>query len=456
MTERITSGSEALDLVLGGGLPRDAIVLVVGAPGSGKTLLAQQAVFANATSDRPALYLTTGSEPLEKVLRYGETLSFFDVHAVGRSVVYEDLGITLRDSGLRGVLGRLRELIHVHQPGLLVIDSFRAMSSYADRTGGFRRFLHDLAGTVSAFPVTSLWLGEYEDDYLRRGPEFAVADAIVSMETEHTASGTARALQVQKLRGGGYLPGKHAYRLSADGLKVFRRPAEPVGGTYELGTDRVASGVPVLDDMLEHGYLPGASTLVAGPTGIGKTLLGLHYVFHALDQGQPALIATMREDPAHLERSVARFGWTLDTPGLTVMYRSPVDLYVDEWVDELLEAIGSTKAQRVLLDSLGDLRTASPNQTRFREYLYALLQRAARNGTSVMMTYELPQLFGVTKLSEASASDLADNVVLLQYDQQIATLTRTVMLLKTRASGHQARVRYFEITLDGLALVAPA
>jgi circadian clock protein KaiC len=455
MMKRMTSGSEALDLVLGGGLPREAIVLLVGAPGSGKTLLAQQAVFANATSDHPALYLTTGSEPLEKILRYGETLSFFDVQAVGRRVLYEDLAITLRDGGLSGVLDRLRELIHVHQPSIMVIDSFRAMSSYADRTGGFRRFLHVLAGTVSAYPLTSLWLGEYEDDSLRRGPEFAVADAIVSMETEHTGSGSARALQVHKLRGGGFLAGKHAYRLSADGLKVFRRPAEPVGGTYRLGTDRVASGVQALDDMLDQGYWPAASTLVAGPTGIGKTLMGLHYVFQALDQGEPALIATMREDPAHLQRSVTRFGWTLDTPGLTVLYRSPVDLDVDEWVDELLEAIGSTNVTRVLLDSLGDLRTASPNQTRFREYLYSLLQRAARNGASLMMTYELPQLFGVNKLPEASASDLADNVVLLQYVQEVGKLTRSVTLLKTRASAHQAEVRQFEITLNGLALVPP-
>src|ERR1700704_4728476 len=107
MTNRISSGAESVDVVLGGGLPRDGISLIVGLPGSGKTILAQQWVFANATPERPALYLTTVSEPLEKILRYGQTMSFFDQKAVGRSVYYEDLGVTLRDQGLRGVLDRL-------------------------------------------------------------------------------------------------------------------------------------------------------------------------------------------------------------------------------------------------------------------------------------------------------------------------------------------------------------
>src|SRR3982074_1982879 len=101
MTDRMTSGSGPLDIVLGGGLPRDAIPLVIGAPGSGKTMLAQQWMFANDGPERPALYLTTVSEPLEKLLRYGQTLSFFDVKAVGRSIWYEDLGVTLRDHGLK-------------------------------------------------------------------------------------------------------------------------------------------------------------------------------------------------------------------------------------------------------------------------------------------------------------------------------------------------------------------
>ena len=85
MTERLTSGDTGLDAILGGGLPLNGINLITGLPGSGKTLLCQQFSFAGATEERPAIYLSTVSEPFEKMIRYGQTLSFFDRQAIGRS-----------------------------------------------------------------------------------------------------------------------------------------------------------------------------------------------------------------------------------------------------------------------------------------------------------------------------------------------------------------------------------
>lgn len=441
MNDRMTTGSDALDVVLGGGLPRDAIVLVMGAPGSGKTIFAQQWVFSNATPERPALYLATVSEPLEKVLRYGQTLSFFDPTAVGRSVWYEDLGGTLRDHGLPGVLERMRELIRVRQPAMIVIDSFKAMHPYAGRSGAFRPFLHDLAGMLSAFPATSLWVGEYQEDEIQRSPEFAVADAIIALKSVHSAERTSRALQVHKLRGGGFLAGTHSYRLSDDGITVYPRLADPADvREYELRGERVPSGIQALDGMLEDGYWSGASTLVSGPTGVGKTLMGLQFVFSAVNQGEHAIIATMQEDPSQLERTASQFGWSVKSDNLTLMYRSPVDLNVDQWVYELLNMIETTGASRVLLDSLTDLQAATSDEMRFREYLYSLLHRSSRQGTSLMMTYELPQLFGVSKLSDVAVSHMADNVVLLQYRDVTRVMSRTLTVLKTRATGHGPRV----------------
>ena len=100
--ERLSTGNGRLDEVLGGGLVLDAITLVVGAPGTGKTILAEQCLFANATPERPGLYLSTVSEPFDKLLRYGQSLEFFDIAKLGQAVFYDDLGVTV----LRGRPGR--------------------------------------------------------------------------------------------------------------------------------------------------------------------------------------------------------------------------------------------------------------------------------------------------------------------------------------------------------------
>ena len=453
MADRLLSGSDRLDAVLGGGLPLNGITLVIGRPGTGKTILAQQYLFRNATAERPALYLSTVSEPLEKILRYGQSLEYFDASALGSRVIYEDLGQTLNDDGLTGVLARVTEMLKQRRPGLMVIDSFKALQVYAADAGAFRRFLHDLAGRLSALPITSFWVGEYDGTQLADAPEFAVADAILSLSTDHTAEREMRAFQVLKLRGSGFLSGKHAYRLSPRGLDIFPRLADPLDGADhgEL-PERMSSGVPALDAMLADGYWKGASTLVAGPSGVGKTLLTQHFVFAGAQRGETGVVATFQENPAQLERILQGFSWSLKDPRIELMYRTSVDLYLDEWVYDFLDILQRTGASRVVIDSLGDLRAAAGDELRFREYMYSLLQRCARANVSVMMTQEVPDLFGVTRLSEYGISHLSDNVILLQFLRGDSELKRALTVLKTRGSAHEPQLRQYDITSKGVVL----
>ncbi len=453
MSDRLASGSARLDAMLDGGLLVNGINLIMGRPGSGKTILAQQYLFHNATAERAALYLSTVSEPLEKILRYGQSLSFFDTSVVGTNVFYEDLGQSLNEGGLSAVLTKLVELLRQRRPALMVIDSFKALRAYAPDDGSFRQFLHDLAGHLSASRTTSFWVGEYDSADATEAPEFAVADAIVSLGIELRNDRETRVFQVLKLRGSGFVSGTHAYRLSRDGVHFFPRLADhDDGDTSDFARERISSGVPILDDMLADGYWRGASTLVAGPSGAGKTLVALHFVFSGADLGEQGIFATFQENPIQLERVVEGFSWTFEEPKVELMFRPPVDLYLDEWVYDLLDLIERTGAQRVAIDSLGDLRAACGDEIRFREYMYSLLQRCARRNVSVIMTQEVPELFGITRLSEFGISHVSDNVVLLQFLRGDSEVKRAITVLKTRGSMHDQRIRQFDITAKGLSL----
>jgi circadian clock protein KaiC len=453
MSPRLLSGHEPLDTVLGGGLPANAISLIMGRPGSGKTILAQQYVFQNATPKRPVVYFSTVSEPLEKIVRFGQKLNFFDRTAIGTSVFYEDLGGTVNQHGLTGATEQISAAIKERRPGLIVIDSFKALHAFADDSAQFRRFLHELAGRLSAFPTASIWVGEYEDAEISSSAEFAVADAILELTTARSGLRAGRTLEVRKLRGSGFWSGVHAYRISADGLRLFPRLADaPLEEDYQQSGVRASSGIPALDEMLADGYWPGASTLLAGPTGSGKTLMGLHFIFNGVRQEEPGVIATLQENTTQLERVVQGFGWSLNEPGVEVMYRSPVDIYIDEWAYELLDTVRRTGARRVLIDSLIDLRSGGVDGTRFREFIYSLMQRFAKLGVSTMLTFEIADLFGAERLSGDAVSPLSDNVVLLSYLRDEGLLKRTMTVVKTRASRHDPAVRQFVIGPHGIVL----
>lgn len=454
---RLSSGVRSLDDVLNGGLPAHAITLIAGEPGTGKTILAHHFVFQNATPERPALYCSTVSEPLDKLLRYGQTLDFFDASAVGKSLFFEDLGATVaQPGGLEATIARLDSLLREHRPSFIVIDSFKALAAFAPDVATYRQFLYELAGRFSAMALSALLLGEYSaTDQLGAAPESAVADVIVSLTAQRHGYRTTRYLEVLKMRGGSYASGSHAYRIGEAGLEVFPRIADPLDPSdYEQGIERVSTGIAAVDDLLGDGYWPGASTLVAGPTGSGKTLMGLHFLYGG--NGDGGILATLQESRIQLSRIVKGFSWSLETPGIYVYCRSPVGLLIDEWLYGVFDLARATGARRLVVDSLGDLLVAAGDPLRFREYVHSLVQRCARQQISLLMTHELPQLFGAEQLSEYGVSHLCDNVVLLQYVADDDQLGRAMMVLKTRGSTHRLTRSAYQINADGIVLADPA
>jgi circadian clock protein KaiC len=452
VSEKIPTGCAGLDEVLLGGIPVNTISVLMGAPGTGKTILAEELAFYNATPEAPALYLTTLSEPLEKFIVHGQTYDFFDVSKIGVSVFYEDLGLMLRDSGVASLPEFITDLFTRHNPRFLFIDSFKALNELLITPQERRTVIYDLASVLSAYHCTSFLVGEYAQEMTTELPEFAIADVVLHLIKHSTNVREQRFLRVEKLRGSDSIPGMHAFSISSTGIQVYPRILTPrITPTYEPKVERVNTGITGLDEMIVEGFWRGSTTLVAGPSGSGKTILGLHFAREGAIAGETSLYLGFQENPSQLARVMLNLGWQpaeLLAGKFELMYRSPVEMQLDSVASELFGRIKGGKVQRVVIDALGDLERSSIDRRRFADFIYALTQWFAAENVTCMMTYELSELFEVHQISDQEISNMSDNLILLGFSDGVS-MTRTIRIIKTRGSAHDNRRFGLEITGKG-------
>jgi circadian clock protein KaiC len=457
-TQRISSGNGEADRVLGGGFPSNSINILMGEPGTGKTLFAEQLLFANANGGRPVLYLTTLSEPLSKVVTYLQLLPFYDEGKLGTAVMYDDIGELLATAGVSALVPRVRESILEFGPSIIVIDSFKAIHDLSPSVPEMRRLISELAGLLSAYATTTFLVGEYREEDISSFPEFAVADGIVEFARHKHSTRDERFLRVSKLRGSGYLEGLHGFQITSAGLEVYPRLVSPrIPAGYSVALERVPTGVAGLDRLLGDGLWRGSTSLLAGPTGSGKTTIGLQFALAGLTMGEPALYVNFQENPTQLARAIAGLGGDaseLQRQGLHLLYTSSVELQIDHLIVQMFAIIERHGIRRVVLDAIGDLSLASVDVHRTHDYLYALVQRFAVAGITALLLLEDithgPMAGGSPVASEfGRLSYMCDNLLLLEIHRG-ERLSRRLSVYKTRGSVHDEGVHPVTITARGV------
>ncbi len=472
---RLATGVPGLDDVLGGGLPEFSFNLIVGGPGSGKTTLAHQIMFANATAERPGLYFTILGEPPLKMLRYQQLYSFFDPAKVDGTIRFVSLSAEVMQQGLAPVLDSVVRQVEAASPGLVIVDSFRSVMRVSNGMGRgeleMQDFVQRLALHLTAWEATTFLIGEFTEPESRDHPVYTISDSLLALSQRVERNSIVRKLQVVKLRGQGELPGLHTYRITADGLRVFPRlpkpEEEPAGrNTSQLPTtvqQRLSTGVAGVDAMLHGGIPEGYSVLIAGPSGSGKTMLAAQFIAEGIKRGERGVIAIFEKRPAgYLETtSLGRdLGQMIRDGRLAVVYLRPLDLSVDETLYELQATITRTGAKRIVIDSLSGFEMAvSPGfREDFRESLYRLVGVLTSLGVTVVMTLEIEDSYGELRLGPRENAFLADAIILQRYVEIEGHLKRIMTVVKVRGSEHSKDLRLYEVTSKGLVLdgTAPA
>jgi circadian clock protein KaiC len=446
-----------LDLLLGGGLAPGAVVIVAGVPGTGKTILAQQMCFANGTAEHKCVYYTTVSESHTKLVNHLDQFSFFDLSALGTRVEYIHLGDFLRPAPRDGLEPMVSEIVRKtldEEPSIVVVDSAKMLRDLADEHE-LRGALYDLTSRIAQTGTVLLLVGEYTDAELLNGIEFSLADGILQLEYEAREPVDRRWLRIVKMRGANHMSGKHTFRISSDGVRMFPRieTLEPVAPVQVSG--RFPSGIPGLDELMSGGARQADATLITGPSGVGKTIFALSWLSQGAKRGKRCMYVTFQDTTEQLHRAAEAFGLDLksaETAGLITIPHIPLgDLDLDALATSVRSELAAHAVGRIVIDSLSELALAARESERFPAYMRSLVGLIRAAGTAVLMTNETGSY-----APPVSALDgllfLFDNVIDLQYVERGSKVGRAIHVAKMRSSYHEMTLHEATINDHGLVV----
>lgn len=483
-----------LDAIMGGGLARGSLVIIMGAPGSGKTILANQIAFAVARQGRGALVLTALSESTGKLVAHMRSFRFFDEDLLGDRIQFLSMQQFLKQ-GLAGASDEVIALARQNRAGIVVLDGFRGMRGTAANPQEAREFLYDLGTALSVIGATTIVTSEADPRDPAFFPESTTADAIIGLHYEVRGVRQLRRIEAIKVRGAAPMPGLHGMAIGDRGVVVYPRvetrvaaesrqsasermllTAAPENAAPLDAAESVAAGdggnpgratfdLPELDAILGGGLNRNTSTLIFGSPGAGKTTLALRFALAGVEHDERALFLGFHETPEQMLMKADALGTgellrgALASQKLTLIRIPPVELNPDIIADQLLRLLDDTHSTRLVVDSISELRDAAsvPDAARAQQYLTGLMEAIRRRNVTAFFTREVRHAV-VTELdfTNEPTSPMAENVLLMQQVVYRGHLHRVLSVLKMRFSNYDSTLREYIITPgETLRVLAP-
>ena len=456
---RVSSHVPGFDAILCGGFLQGGLYVVQGSPGAGKTLLASQILHGHAAAGGHGLFVTVLGESHGRMLLHLETMLFFDRSVIPDKVAYISAYQALDDEGLKGLSTLIRREVLARKTTLLVLDGMSTVESRAESSFEMKRFIYEMQTLASATDCTMFLLTTTE---ATSAPERTMVDGLIELRQQRQGPRNERRVLVQKIRGTGFLEGEHAFHITRDGLTMFPRIEALFASPTRLDPApraRLSSGVASLDAMFGGGLAAATMTALVGPSGAGKTTLGLHFL-SASNVAEPGLLFGCYESPERLRLKAATMGFDFaaaEQRNEVALHWHPTGEYIlDELAHRLLDAVRRRGVRRLVIDGVSGFQRAALEPERIVRFWSALSNELRALGVTTLHTLEMPTLVGVDILPPGSEiSALAEAMVLLRYVELRSRLCRLISLSKVREGAFDPTIREFSITDTGVVVGKP-
>jgi circadian clock protein KaiC len=453
---RLLSGIAGLDMILRGGFMLGGLYIVQGAPGAGKTIFANQICFHHVADGGRAMFVTLLAENHARMIANMAQLSFFDETKIGVELVYLSGFNEMQQGGLAELTKLLRREIQRHRISVLVIDGLVTAAVSAPNEQAFKLFVHDLQEVALATDCTMFLTTDVNRQI---SPEQTMVDGLITLSDQIYGWRAERDLLVTKFRGSGYLRGRHFYKITDAGIVVYPRIeamfAHPSRQAVATG-GRAATGIDRLDAMMGGGIPLASTTMVMGPSGVGKTTVGLHFLSRS-SADQPGLLFGFYETPTRLrakaDRIVPSLGPLFDSGAVEMLWQTPTSDLLDAYGQTLIEAVQRRKVKRLVIDGLSAFRSGAVDPSRIGNFFSALSNELRVRSVTTLYSLEVPNILGpAVNVPVDDASSLAENMILLRFVERGSRLHRLVSILKTRDSNFVPTLYEFSLTDTGMVI----
>lgn len=460
--DRIATGIPDLDPILEGGFLKGGVYLVQGPPGSGKTVFGNQLCYLHAKSGGQAVFLTLLAESHTRMLAHMRRMAFFDPALVPDRIFYVSGLKILETDGLPGLVRSLRETIASRGASLVVIDGFVSAEEAAPTPKQLKKFIHEVQSITAMTGSTALLLSSTERSSVIR-PEHTMVDGIIELSDDLARRGPLRQMRVRKMRGTDQIRGQHTVEITNAGIVIHPRLevqlSRPAGADEVTpGHARMAIGIAGLDEMLRGGLPENSKTMLLGPTGTGKTILGMQFLAEGARRGDRGVLFGFYERPEALRLKSDRLnlGFTemVDEGLIEVVWQPLVENVIDILGERLFAAIKRTRARRLFIDSLQGFQLALDDYPeRIRGVFSAIADELERMGVTCVYTIENREIFGpIVEMPVPGISSIAHNLLLFRYLELNSRLHRLLSIVKVRDSDYDSTVRELRITDRGIEL----